>query len=263
MRHVSLLALALFACSCAKPDHCQRIAALAREGKIEQRDCGVTRGSKQEKKLAFVFTAGSFCEGVPTFLDTLKEHRGKASFFLLTEATQKCADVLPRIIGEGHYVGPHSDTHPELVDRQGGATRVTREFLDGELERNVAALRRAGVRGDIRYWIPPSEEFNAQIASWSAGKGFITVHMTECPLTRGDYLPVTAQNGRFSNDAILERIFACKARDGMNGAILFLHAGVGPSREDKDKFHQAFPKLVNTLASDGFSFVRIDELLRL
>jgi peptidoglycan/xylan/chitin deacetylase (PgdA/CDA1 family) len=247
--------------------YCARVRRAAADGRVEQTDCGISRGPKSEKKIALVFTAGSFCEGGPTFLDTLQQYRSKASFFLLSEAVRtkdpasKCPEVLPRLVREGHYVGPHSDTHPDLVDRQGGRTTIARRAFDGELERSIEALRGVGVTGPMRYWIPPSETFNEEIAEWSAERGFVTVHLTDCPRTRGDYLPVDARGGIFSNTAILTRVSACAASDGLRGAILFFHLGIGPNRAEPDKFHHAFPALMQKLVDDGYTFVRIDELL--
>jgi peptidoglycan/xylan/chitin deacetylase (PgdA/CDA1 family) len=249
--------------------YCTKVGGLARDGKLEQIDCGISRGPKTEKKIALVFTAGYFCEGGPTFLDTLKQHDARASFFLLSAAAKtqdagsKCNVVVPRLVREGHYVGPHSDTHPDIVDRQGGTTKVTKEKLATEIRRNVEVLRSKGVTGDIRYWMPPSETFNAETAAWSAENGLFTVHLTDCPQTRGDYLPASTRNGFFSKDAIANRVVECAARgpSGLNGAILFFHLGVGTSRPENEKFHLAFPAMMQKLVDQGYSFVRIDELL--
>lgn len=257
------------AAAATSSDYCERVKRLGQDGAVEQVNCGITRGPKAEKTIALVFTAGYFCEGGPAFLDTLKEHDAKASFFILSaaaraqDAASKCNVVMPRLVSEGHYVGPHSDTHPEMVDAQGGKTKVTRQKFDAEVKKNIDVLRGKGVTGNMRYWMPPSETFNDQLSQWSAENGLATVHLTDCPQTRGDYLSVASQGGKFSNDAILKRVFDCEAKDPshLNGAILFFHLGVGTAREDKDKFHNAFPTLMKTLVADGYKFVRIDEML--
>ena len=65
----------------------------------------------------------------------LAKHGGHASFFILSAAAKsqdlasKCSVVMPRLLAEGHYVGPHSDTHPDVVAAQGGRTTITREKL--------------------------------------------------------------------------------------------------------------------------------------
>lgn len=248
---------------------CTKVKALAQSGKLEETNCGVSRGPKTEKKIALVFTAGYFCEGGPTFLDTLKQYNAKASFFIMsaaaksTDAASKCSVVLPRLIDEGHYVGGHSNTHPDMVDRQGGKTLVTRAKFDDEVKKNGDLLRTKGVRGSMRYWMPPSETFNEEIVQWSLEDGLSTVHMTACPETRGDYLPITSGGGKFTNDAIVQRTLGCETKDPnhLNGAILFFHLGVGTARPEADKFHNAFPTLMKELVARGYTFVRIDELL--
>ncbi|MFO0672735.1 MAG: polysaccharide deacetylase family protein [Polyangiaceae bacterium] len=248
---------------------CAKVKGLAGEGKLEETNCGVSRGPKAEKKIALVFTAGYFCEGGPTFLDTLKQYNAKASFFIMsaaaksTDAASKCSVVLPRLIEEGHYVGGHSNTHPDMVDRQGGKTIIARAKFDDEVKKNGDLLRSKGVRGSMRYWMPPSETFNEEIVQWSQEDGLTTVHMTACPETRGDYLPTTNAGGKYTNDAIIQRTLGCEAKDPnhLNGAVLFFHLGVGTARPEADKFHNAFPTLMKELVQRGYTFVRIDEML--
>jgi endoglucanase len=49
-------------------------------------------------------------------------------------------------------------------------------------------------------------------------------------------------------------------RHGLNGFLLLMHIGAGPGRQDK--FHHRFGELLDALAARGYTFVRVDELLR-
>jgi peptidoglycan/xylan/chitin deacetylase (PgdA/CDA1 family) len=110
------------------------LAARARaDGPFAYRDGGIIRGPADKKEIALEFTADEFVEGGGTILDQLARHRIKASFFLTGRCLRHPANValVRRIIDEGHYLGPHSDTHPLLCSWETpGKTLVTREFFE-------------------------------------------------------------------------------------------------------------------------------------
>src|SRR3954471_1485505 len=101
---------------------------------------GVTRGDSSKKQLALIFTGGDFGEGTGHILDTLKQHDIKASFFVTGDYLRKPEhqDYLKRIVAEGHYLGPHSDTHPLYCpweDRE--KTLVSEQFFKADLQKNI------------------------------------------------------------------------------------------------------------------------------
>jgi polysaccharide deacetylase family protein (PEP-CTERM system associated) len=69
-------------------------------------------------------------------LAVLAEHRARATFFVLGWVAERHPDLVRRIAAAGHEVGSHGYAH-QLLYRQTPA-----EFA-GDLERSVAALRRA------------------------------------------------------------------------------------------------------------------------
>jgi len=74
-----------------------------------------------------------------------------------------------------------------------------------------------------------------------------------------DYLPESDK--RFvSSRKILDDILAYEQKDphGLNGYILLLHVGA----DRKDKMYLLLEELVTTLRARGYTFVRIDQLLK-
>jgi len=65
-----------------------------------------------------------------------------------------------------------------------------------------------------------------------------------------------------SSEAILSSIknYEEKNTNGLNGFILLLHIGTDPKR--KDKFYDQLPGLIKWLKEKGYSFERIDSLLK-
>src|SRR3954447_7127124 len=74
----------------------------------------IIRGDLNEKKLALIFTGDEYGESTEPILNSLKERKIKAAFFVTGNFLRQRAlrPWLERAIAEGHYVGPHSDSHP-------------------------------------------------------------------------------------------------------------------------------------------------------
>src|ERR1043165_247796 len=95
--------------------------ALAAGDQFEFREGGIIRGPTKEKKIALEFTADSFGEGGKVILDEFAKRKIKAAFFFTGNFLRNAANkpLIERVIKEGHYLGPHSDTHPLLCPWSG------------------------------------------------------------------------------------------------------------------------------------------------
>lgn len=224
---------------------------------------GIVRGDRSEKRLALVFTGHEFAEGATVILDALEETKSPASFFLTGDFVRNraFAPLVARMVREGHYVGPHSDKHLLYAawdDRD--RTLVTREVFTRDLDGNLRELERFGVRRPgVRYWVPPYEWWNREVAGWSRESGLQIVGFSAGTRSNADY--TTESDPRFvPSRTILESILRqLDAPDGLNGFILLMHLGAGPGRTDK--WHTHVPELVGALKSRGYALVRVDALL--
>src|SRR5438552_3486333 len=144
---------------------------------------GVIRGDSSRKEIALIFTGGDFGEGTSHILDELKARNINASFFVTGDFLRKpdYPALIKRAIKEGHYVGPHSDSHPLYCpweDR--GKTLVSEEFFKADLQKNIDDLRRYGAppAGRIVYFIPPYEWYNADQSRWARELGVLLFNFT-------------------------------------------------------------------------------------
>jgi peptidoglycan-N-acetylmuramic acid deacetylase len=71
-------------------------------------------GDPSEKVLYLTFDAGYENGCTEKILDTLKKHDVKAVFFLVGNYLEKNADLVRRMVDEGHIVGNHTMTHPDM-----------------------------------------------------------------------------------------------------------------------------------------------------
>ncbi len=72
-------------------------------------------GPYNKAEVALTFDDGPDLEFTPKILDKLKQHNVKATFFLLGENAEKFPNVVKRIANEGHVIGNHTYSHPNLA----------------------------------------------------------------------------------------------------------------------------------------------------
>jgi peptidoglycan/xylan/chitin deacetylase (PgdA/CDA1 family) len=231
-----------------------------------QRDTygAIIRGDVTTKKLALIFTGDEFGESTEPILETLKQRRIKASFFVTDNFLRQSLlrHHIARAIAEGHYIGPHSDSHPLYAawdDRD--KSLVTEEFFDKDLQKNIASLRAIGALGKSQpiYFIPPYEHYNRDQFRWSQKLGVTLFNFTSGSGSNRDY--TKESDPRFVGaKKIYDDILAYERKDphGLNGFILLMHLGSGR----KDPLHPLLGSLCDELSKRGYQFERVDKLLK-
>jgi peptidoglycan/xylan/chitin deacetylase (PgdA/CDA1 family) len=226
---------------------------------------GVVRGDTSKKQIGLIFTGGDFGEGASHILDVLRARDIKASFFVTGDFIRK-AELVPhlkRMVAEGHYLGPHSDSHSLYCPWEDRSkTLVTEEFFKKDLQKNIDDLRRLGALADPKqfvYFIPPYEWYNADQTRWSRQMGVLLFNFTPGSGSNRDWAPEGHKSFAPSQE-IMDDILAYEHKDphGLNGFLLLLHLG----SERKDKMHVLLGPLLDQLIKRGYSFVRVDEMLK-
>jgi len=229
---------------------------------VRDRYGAIIRGDVAAKRLSLVFTGDELGESTTAILDTLRERKVKAAFFVTGNFLRQPAlrTLLKRAVAEGHYLGPHSHAHPlycSWEDR--GKTLVTNSFFTADLRQNIAELRGIGAlqgHGPVLF-IPPYEWYNRDHVRWAAAMGVTLVNFTPGSGSNRDYAP--EGDARFvPSRTIYDDILAYEAKDpqGLNGFILLLHLGSGR----KVPFHPLLGPVCDELTERGYRFVRVDEL---
>lgn len=223
----------------------------------------IVRGDIAAKKLALVFTGDKRGESTAPILETLKKRELKAAFFVTGNFVRdaKLRPLLKRAIADGHYVGPHSDSHPLYCAwEERDKSLVTESFFRDDLQKNVVALQEVGgLRGRLpRLFIPPYEWFNRDQARWCEAMGVTLINFTPGSGSNRDYAP-EGDKAFVPSRKIFDDILAYETKDrhGLNGFVLLLHLGSGR----KDPFHTRLGALCDELAGRGYEIERIDTLL--
>ncbi|MEO8649538.1 MAG: glycoside hydrolase family 9 protein, partial [Acidobacteriota bacterium] len=231
---------------------------------LQTEEGGITRGDKNSKRMAFVFTGDEFAEGGTAIADALAKYNVKASFFLTGRfyRTRANRQIIERLKRDGHYLGPHSDQHLLYADwNDRNKTLVTREQFKRDLNDNFAAMRPFGIdRKQVPFFLPPYEWYNREVVDWTTAMGHSIVNFTPGTRSNADYTTDNDKN-YISSDTIFSKIKEYESKDpnGLNGFILLTHIGSGPKRTDK--FHNKIDELIQWLKDRGYEPVRVDLLL--
>ena len=130
------------------------------------------------------------------------------------------------------------------------------QFND-DLKRNIAALRNAGLRQEEpRWFLAPYEWYNSAISRWSEEMGMKLVNFTPGTGTNADYTTPDMSNYR-SSDQLISRLatFEEGAPQGLSGAIILIHPGTAPERNDK--LWLRLGELIDFYMAKGYTFNRL------
>jgi peptidoglycan/xylan/chitin deacetylase (PgdA/CDA1 family) len=197
----------------------------------------VPRVATTEKVVALTFDDGPTPEYTDGVLDVLRERGVKATFFLIGGDAEKNADQVRALIADGHELGNHTFTHPDM-------TLASVDKAKDEVERTDAAIRSAGYTGEIHFRPP-------------FGKKLIGL-----PLYLSDHDRKTItwdvepeSFGKIAADP--ELITAHVLKKTRPGSIIILHV----MYKARETSRQALPDVIDGLQARGFRFVTVSDLL--
>lgn len=196
------------------------------------------QGPPDEKKVALTFDDGPDSVYTPQILDILREHKVKATFFLIGERVKLFPDVVKRMVKEGHVIGNHTMTHPNIVKLSNKET--VKEIRDCEnVIKTLAGYRPALFRSPYGSLDPEKvreiSKLKVKIIAWNVDSL--------------DWKSLTAEQVK-SN--ILENV--------KEGSIILQHSS-GSEEENLTGSVAALKDIIKTLKKEGYKFVTVPDLL--
>jgi peptidoglycan/xylan/chitin deacetylase (PgdA/CDA1 family) len=231
----------------------------------------ISRGGMEMREVALTFDGGDESNVTEAILDALRSRGVRATMFLTGRYIRRHPDLVRRMLGEGHEVGNHTNTHPHLTSyardgRQATLPNVTRDFLLAQLRAAEESFREVAGRSLSPFWRAPYGEHNGEIRAWAAEAGYRHVGWTRDAASREDLdsrdwvADPTSKIYRSSRE-IRDRIlgFGQSSAQGLNGGIVLMHLGTG---RRSDPAHARLPEILDGLAARGYRLVTISDLLR-
>lgn len=193
-------------------------------------------GDTGEKKLYLTFDAGYENGCTPAILDALKKHNAPAAFFLVGNYLEKNADLVRRMVAEGHTVGNHTMHHYDMSKLKDKAA-FAKELQDLE------ALYREKTGQDLpKFYRPPQGIYSQENLKMAQELGYKTVFWS---LAYVDWQNDAQPTAETAYDKLLPRTH--------NGAVVLLHATSKTNAEILDT-------LLTKWEEAGYRFAPLEEL---
>ena len=193
-------------------------------------------GSSGEKVLYLTFDAGYENGCTEKILDTLKKHEVEAAFFLVGNYIEKNADLVRRMVEEGHIVGNHTMHHPDMRKLSDQAA-FAKELQDLEqLYKNTVGVDMP------KFYRPPQGLYSEENLKMAQQLGYKTVFWS---LAYADWNNDAQPTAQYAFGKLLPRTH--------NGAVVLLHSTSKTNAEILDE-------LLTRWKGMGYAFESIDKL---
>ena len=196
---------------------------------------GIYVGNKEDKVIYLTFDEGYENGYTGAILDTLKEKEVTAVFFVTMPYVKQNAELVQRMIDEGHIVGNHTVNHPSMPS----------VLDDSKLEEEITKLHdyvKENFGGyEMTYLRPPKGEYSERTVKIAKDLGYRTVLWSSA---YDDW--DTSKQDRL--DYARKMIY----NYAHNGCVMLLHA------VSKDNT-ALLGEVIDTLRNSGYEFKSLDE----
>jgi peptidoglycan-N-acetylmuramic acid deacetylase len=193
-------------------------------------------GDESEEKVIYLtFDVGYENGNVAKIMDVMKEEGVKGTFFILGNVIDREAELVKRMINEGHVVANHTLTHKNLAGKSESA------FLE-EIEGLEKKYKELTGKEISKFFRPPEGTFDQKMLEYANKKGYKTVFWS---FAYADW---------DNNSQMSEKVALKKILDNVhNGEIMLLH----PTSATNAKIMK---NLIKELKSMGYCFATLEEL---
>ena len=205
------------------------------------------------KEVAITFDDGPDPAWTPKILDILKRYNVKGTFFMIGEEAEDNVGVMKRVFREGHEIGNHTFTHPdisEISDRQVDLQlNLTERLFAAKLGVQPVYFRPP-------YSIDQEPDTNDQAAPVDRIEhlGYVIVGDK---IDTNDWDEHPRKSPQEIIDSVFKQIEEANTKTWMRGSIILMHDGGGNRQPTVD----ALPKLIESLRAHGYKIVPVSELI--
>jgi cellulose synthase/poly-beta-1,6-N-acetylglucosamine synthase-like glycosyltransferase/peptidoglycan/xylan/chitin deacetylase (PgdA/CDA1 family)/spore germination protein YaaH len=207
----------------------------------------VQRTGARPGLIALTFDDGPDPDWTPQILDILKAMRVPATFFVVGENALPHPQLLNRIVEDGHELGNHSYTHPNMALLSARGVRLelnaTERLVEAYTGRGMR-LFRAPYFGDAEP--TTADELGPALAAQQSGYLNVGLHVDPADWRTPGV------------DAIVQRTVEQveTGNEGRTGNIVLLHDAGG----DRSQTVTALPRIIDALRAKGYRFVPVSAL---
>lgn len=213
------------------------LPSIAQEGFMEmlKRHDAVFLGNTEVKELFLTFDNGYENGYTARVLDVLKEKQVPAAFFVTGHYIKDQPELLKRMVNEGHIVGNHSWSHPDLSTTPEGR-------IAEELDKVKAGVAEVTGQKEMKYLRPPRGIFSDRLLGAAKQLGYTSVFWS---VAYKDWETNNQKGAQYAYDKVMPQLHP--------GAVLLLHS---VSRDNAE----ALGRIIDDARKLGFTFKSLDEL---
>jgi peptidoglycan-N-acetylglucosamine deacetylase len=205
------------------------------------------------KEVALSFDDGPDPKWTPKILDILRDKGVKGTFMLIGAAAQENVSLMKRLVREGHEIGNHTYTHPDISE-------ISNRQLDLELKL-TSRLFASKLGIQPLYFRPPydiDEEPDTDDQAAPVVRiqrdGYIIIGSK---MDTNDWNENPRKTPAEIAQTILDQLNTMKFKPQFRGSIILLHDGGG----DRAATVAALPLLIDTLRAHGYTIVPVSALM--
>ncbi len=213
----------------------------------------VARYGYNPSQVAITFDDGPDPQWTPKILDVLKRENVSATFFLIGVQADRFGGVTSRIYREGHEIGNHTFTHPDIENL---SNRLIRLEVNLTEQLFVSRLGSRTILFRPPYAIDQEPDTADQVRPLLVPQemGYITIGDKIDPNDWRDDPRPTAQQ---IADRVIAHLPPCGSDMRFCGSIILLHDGGG----DRSQTAAALPLIIDGIRAKGLRIVPLYELL--
>lgn len=206
----------------------------------------ISKFGNVHKEVLLTFDDGPDPTYTPQILDILKREKVPAAFFVVGLQGESNIPLLQRIYTEGHEIGNHTFTHPNIAlvskERASAEMETTRLLIEAVTGRSTV-LFRAPYNADAE----PTTEAELRPVALSKAQNYYTV---------GESIDPNDWEKGVSADSIYARVVRQYEADPTKGIILLHDAG-----GNRQATVEALPRIIKYFKAKGIRFTTVSKLL--
>jgi len=213
----------------------------------------VARYGFSKNQLAMTFDDGPDPEWTPKILDVLKREHVPGTFFLIGIQAEKFSSLTQRIYREGHEIGNHTFTHPDISSIGSGYMKVELNLTE-RLFASRLGVRAMLFRPPYSVDAEPDTEDEVRPLELTQSMGYITIGNK---IDTRDWNDEPALSPKQIAARVLDHLPPCQANDTQCGNIILMHDGGG----NRERTVLALPLIIDGARARGFQFVPVYQLM--
>jgi cellulose synthase/poly-beta-1,6-N-acetylglucosamine synthase-like glycosyltransferase/spore germination protein YaaH/peptidoglycan/xylan/chitin deacetylase (PgdA/CDA1 family) len=214
----------------------------------------VARYGYSPNQVAITFDDGPDPEWTPRVLDVLKAKHASATFFLIGIQTDKFPGIAKRIYREGHTIGNHTFTHPDVSNISTAHMKVELNLTE-RLFASLLGIRTTLMRPPYAIDEEPDTADQVRPLEIPQAMGYITVGNHIDP---NDWSDIPRRRSAEEITAtVLSDLPPCRPDNLHCGNIVLLHDGGGNRAETV----RALPMIIDGIRARGLAIVPVYDLL--